>query len=832
MEVAGVQQPSASNGDHAMDASMDIDMDLDLGPLPEDPMGGTIAFQDGAVDPQSSEAQYEKVHVRGVDELTTDNIKQFANEHFTLEAPSRVEWIDDTSANLIYSSPEIGLQALSALTQASEEEDTSELPALRLRSAKLLSSHPDSVLQVRSAVKTDRKKPRAHEASRFYLMHPEHDPRERLRREFDDRRRQGGGDDGDYRRRRFDGRELRRRRDRDGDEIISANMYDDSEAASTDYSETARGRDERGRRRHRDRELFPSEEGRPSGRLQNRSASPGRDTLVESGYSEQDRRDSRRHFRERSPQIDRRNKGKELFPSSKPSGPDADESSRELFPNKPATSYLKKELFPSKHSNHRRSDAIDAADETADLFSKRISVPIVDGSRDQRRNKNVELFPDSEEKGVNIRGAAGPDQGFSIRGAANGLSIKGRGASVRELFPSKYKSNAGKELFSEKIEGRGGNEDNQDTSSRLITTGADKQLHLFKTEPNNALLSSLPGLSESPILSYVSIRNGEYVCLTNMSGQLLLQRDAEILDKRKDHAKYAVKVVAFEDTDLPQRPIWIATAGWDSKIHLYRLRLPEVEGAEADLDSDSVAIGEPIASIALASNPESLLFVQHPDTKELLLLVSRRDSTHLYYYQVPQQQQQHQEQPSTPYECPLLGKQNLAPHSNAWIAFSPSCLALSPHDPGLLAVATSTLPHMKVIIVRLLFPSTDSLLDAREPETQATQALAALSLQNREDAAIVIQANTFAPQTAYSTPQVVWRPDGSGVWVNGDDGVIRGVEGRTGKVVTVLKEGHVVGSKIRTIWAGWVDVGRDGDVVREEWLVSGGFDKRLVVWRA
>ncbi|KJK62102.1 hypothetical protein P875_00086353 [Aspergillus parasiticus SU-1] len=366
---------------------------------------------------------------------------------------------------------------------------------------------------------------------------------------------------------------------------------------------------------------------------------------------------------------------------------------------------------------------------------------------------------------------------------------------------------------------------NQDTSSRLIATGADKQLHLFKTEPDNAILSSLPGLSESPILSYVSIRNGEYVCLTNMSGQLLLQRDAEILDKRKDHAKYAVKVVAFEDTDSPQRPIWVATAGWDSKIHLYRLRLPDGEGTEADLDS--VAIGEPIASITLASNPESLLFVQHPDTKELLLLVSRRDSTHLYYYQV----QQHQEQPSTPYECPLLGKQNLAPHSNAWIAFSPSCLALSPHDPGLLAVATSTLPHMKVIIVRLLFPSTDSL-DAGEPETQATQALAALSLQNREDAAIVIQANTFAPQTAYSTPQVVWRPDGSGVWVNGDDGVIRGVEGRTGKVVTVLKEGHVVGSKIRTIWAGWVDVGRDGEVVREEWLVSGGFDKRLIVWRA
>lgn len=137
--------------------------------------------------------------------------------------------------------------------------------------------------------------------------------------------------------------------------------------------------------------------------------------------------------------------------------------------------------------------------------------------------------------------------------------------------------------------------------------------------------------------------------------------------------------------------------------------------------------------------------------------------------------------------------------------------------------------------MRLLFPSPDSLdasASGPEPETQATQAFAALSLQNREDAAIVIQANTFAPQTAYSTPQVAWRPDGSGVWVNGDDGVIRGVEARTGKVVTVLKEGHVVGSKIRTIWAGWVDALRDGEVVREEWLVSGGFDKRLIVWKA
>jgi hypothetical protein len=234
-----------------------------------------------------------------------------------------------------------------------------------------------------------------------------------------------------------------------------------------------------------------------------------------------------------------------------------------------------------------------------------------------------------------------------------------------------------------------------------------------------------------------------------------------------------------------------------------------------------------------------LLFVRHIDTDELLLLVARRDSTYLYYYGVEPilqgvTESETDTHPPVP-ECKLLGHQNLAPHSNAWVAFSPAHMALSPHDRGLLAVATSTLPHLKVIIVRLLFPSmetSDTECNAEDSVTQASQAFAALALQNREDAAILVQANTFAPQTAYSTPQVAWRPDGSGVWVNGDDGVVRGIEAKTGKVVAILKDGHEPGCKVRTVWAGYVSVPRDGeDQVQEEWVISGGFDKRLVVWK-
>lgn len=374
----------------------------------------------------------------------------------------------------------------------------------------------------------------------------------------------------------------------------------------------------------------------------------------------------------------------------------------------------------------------------------------------------------------------------------------------------------------------------------IISTGADRQVHLLETATGNAPFSSFSALSDSPVLSYVSILEGRYVLLTNMSGQLLLQHGSRTLDSRKDHAKYAIKVIAHRDRNDPST-FWVATAGWDSSVVLYCLHTPDEDGG----DSPSVTLGEPVARIKTATNPESILFVPHIDTDELNLLVSRRDSSYIYYYQVEslskdardRNEEANSDPGSSSTECRLLGRQNLAPHSNAWVAFSPAHMALSPHDPGLLAVATSTLPHLKVILVRLLFPSDEaedktntSISDVEV--TQASQALEALALQNKEDAAILIQANTFAPQTAYSTPQVAWRPDGSGLWVNGDDGVVRGIETRTGKVVSMLKNGHEVGCKVRSVWAGYVDVPQDGkETVREEWVISGGFDKRLIIWQ-
>ena len=349
--------------------------------------------------------------------------------------------------------------------------------------------------------------------------------------------------------------------------------------------------------------------------------------------------------------------------------------------------------------------------------------------------------------------------------------------------------------------------------SLLLATTADRRLNALKVT-DLTLRKSLSGLQDSPVLSMAVLKD-QYLLSTSMSGQLLLSDlDGNIIDQRRDHSKYVVKVIVHE---MPETTL-VATAGWDSKVVIYR-----------QSSGQPRRLGEPFATINLTTKPESMVFIQHPLTLEPLLIVSRTDSSFIYYY-------------TTEAVPRLLGRQNLAPHSNAWVAFTPSTLALSPQDPSLLAVGTSSVPHMKLLIVRLLVPLFNQTSDSQEPaprirtsllddsdatETQASQARAALAIAEKESAAIQIHCTTMAPQTAYSTPAVAWRPDGSGVWSNGDDGAIRGVEVSSGKIASTL-QGHEPGSKVRCLWAGLVDTGEG----KEEWLISGGFDQKLTVWRS
>ena len=341
-----------------------------------------------------------------------------------------------------------------------------------------------------------------------------------------------------------------------------------------------------------------------------------------------------------------------------------------------------------------------------------------------------------------------------------------------------------------------------------------------------------------------------------MSGKLCIWGDpkideaAHLQESRQDHSKYVVKVITFQHQGLR----YFASSGWDQRVKIYcsahdpsRVSLPKA----------------PSATFTCQTNPECLMFAVHPDTDQLHLIVSRRDSTYLLFYAImpdlsalpsASSQDMAQEQPdqtprSIPIDCTYAGRQNLAPHSNAWISFTPSHFLSHPTDPTRIAIATSHTPHMKLLIVRLLFPSAfESIgLTVTNMSHQAAQAQADIARQNIEDTAIVLHTSTQAPQTPYSTPQLAWRPDGNGVWVNGDDGVVRGIDVSSGKVVQILggpaseteasvdgDRGHEAGSKIRSLWAGrlrYDDGHEEAESNEEEVVVSGGFDKRLILWR-
>ena len=112
----------------------------------------------------------EKVHVRGLDNLSNNDVLHFAQEHFPTDSFVRIEWIDDTSANFIYNTEEAASGALSAFTNTDIINIAgSDVSPLQIRPAKSMTLHPCVELFVRQGTDIDVKKKGARDMSRYYL---------------------------------------------------------------------------------------------------------------------------------------------------------------------------------------------------------------------------------------------------------------------------------------------------------------------------------------------------------------------------------------------------------------------------------------------------------------------------------------------------------------------------------------------------------------------------------------------------------------------------------------------------------------------------------------
>jgi WD40 repeat protein len=123
----------------------------------------------------------------------------------------------------------------------------------------------------------------------------------------------------------------------------------------------------------------------------------------------------------------------------------------------------------------------------------------------------------------------------------------------------------------------------------VAVTTADRKLHLLNPSSSTfELIHSYTSFQDSPILDVIAI-GCQYLLVASMSGKVVLYDTAEdkVLEHRRDHTKYVVKVVSHSDGNTT----WVASAGWDAKIVLYRI----------DCASDTVQLGEPMAVLALPS---------------------------------------------------------------------------------------------------------------------------------------------------------------------------------------------------------------------------------------
>jgi hypothetical protein len=377
--------------------------------------------------------------------MDTEQLKAFITEHYPSSKVEKIEWIDDSSANVPFSSEYIAQEALVALVSV-EIADVTQLPVLELLPAKKFSKRPELNLEVRLAVAGDKKQAGAAQRSRFYLLHPEYDPDNRKRNPNPKR----------YRDRDDEGNRRRPHRISREDEPIDrfdVNLYDDDAAALATRPTDSRPRRRRSytpehgsdddqrrtsyRNANRSKELFPEHSSGRNSARRDRSASPARDrdgdlgmdNTASDGSAERNRRGARA-IKDR---LTRSNQAKELFPDK---------------------------------TVGSGSDRLEDTDEASSYLSSRFTLPLYDGSNDEPPPRSLKLEDritvpgrggrladritnPAETSGFNIRGAArqrSADQGFAIKGVAN--------KSAKELFPEKFGSNAGKELFADRLDGR------------------------------------------------------------------------------------------------------------------------------------------------------------------------------------------------------------------------------------------------------------------------------------------------------------------------------------------------------------------------------------------
>ncbi|KAK6361241.1 hypothetical protein TWF730_004983 [Orbilia blumenaviensis] len=349
-----------------------------------------------------------KVHLRGLDSMSSDDVKTWIAGHFPEPTVEKLEWIDDTSLNLVYKDEETAVAALGALSTDIGRQSR----PWELREAKSSADFPLARLDIRLAFVTDKKEKGARERSRYYLFHPEEDRVEQLEKRKREQEKER--------------RERREYRKRDYDD----KYRDGSRGENQDWDDRRRSRsryDDEENRRREPLELFPG-----GGAVERRGGRRSRSRSPVELFPTKTKNASVELFPEEP-----KNDGMELFPEK------VKNASVELFPVKGDGFSRKREGSPIGHRPDTPPRTLFSIDDPVEMPKRGQSPQRQRRERERPRDtgRTIELFPDRTDQQRSLadrmdhpRGATRPsrhdmavdDIGLSIRGSAGGgISIRG-----------------------------------------------------------------------------------------------------------------------------------------------------------------------------------------------------------------------------------------------------------------------------------------------------------------------------------------------------------------------------------------------------------------------
>lgn len=275
------------------------------------------------------------------------------------------------------------------------------------------------------------------------------------------------------------------------------------------------------------------------------------------------------------------------------------------------------------------------------------------------------------------------------------------------------------------------------------------------------------------------------------------QLPGEVLQRWSDHSKYVVRAEFSTTTG-----VYLATASYDRKVNIYRAR----DGYRSVYcDEGAIPHYEKLHTARFDTIVESLCFI---DDKTLVIAV--RDNNHLYYMDISEQDEGD--------GAPALvtdTRYNMNANGDDHVSFTAMHLSMSP----------------------------PIVVDAHHPDGPVTQRFLLVSTDQESGRAILFQPhsavqvqNFYGPRIdGYSQPRHCWHASGRYVFMTSDeDRAVWVFEVASGQCVRKLGgfkgelgdgdgeysgEGH--GSVVRSLWF--------DDVTAR--LYTGGFDKRVIVWK-